>query len=162
MPMTSLVVVFFVSLWGTQPLVLAAQQNVVVDDTDASIVYQPLASWSPSTSPCTGCPDASNAFNLTYHGGVHIIPLVDTDDVSVLPTPSASTPTKQEDKDGDSDDNGNDKDGDKGRKRMLRKLPRRPPSGPDSPSKTDADDPNFKDPSVTVQFNFTGNYSTNP
>ncbi len=67
------------SLLGRPYFAEAGQVNVTVDDTDPSIIYEPLAAWffSGNTSECAGCltpPSLSIAYNKTWHHGLHIPP----------------------------------------------------------------------------------------
>lgn len=73
--------------------------NVTVLDTDPSIVYSPVESWSPSSDPCSTCinPDDS----MSYHEGINPAPsagpiVVSTSSTSIptvppLPLPPAPT-----------------------------------------------------------------------
>ncbi|KAF8884470.1 hypothetical protein BD779DRAFT_777129 [Infundibulicybe gibba] len=129
------------SWWSINQMVLGAPENVTVDDSDSSIVYQPTASWHPSTTPCSTClnPDAGSAFHNTYHNGVHVAVPVDTDDIVKPP-------------DDDTDDNDDDDNKSKGKKTTTRRALSRVFVNP----RLDGDDAGFKDTPVTVKFNFTG------
>ncbi|KAH9003684.1 hypothetical protein EDB86DRAFT_2798741, partial [Lactarius hatsudake] len=130
----------------------AGEVNITVDDTDASIVYQPDTAWffNKNSSQCTFCltpPSPAIAHNNTWHHGLHVIPTRDADD------------------------GGNDLDAPAMRLRRSEGslvIGRRsndnsaydPTNGattsPFATDKLDGDDPSFVDFPVSVQFNFTG------
>ncbi|KAH9031891.1 hypothetical protein EDB85DRAFT_2145827 [Lactarius pseudohatsudake] len=131
----------------------AGEVNITVDDTDASIVYQPDTAWffNKNSSQCTFCltpPSPTIAYNNTWHHGLHVIPTRDEDD--------------------DDDDFAVDHVAPAMRLRRGLVIGRRnndnsaydPTNGattsPFVTDKLDGDDASFVDFPVSAQFNFTG------
>lgn len=171
-------------------MALAGQINITVDDSDSSITYQPPAMWWASTNstPCSYCLtplNPSSALQGTWHHGLHIIPVTDSDDTPPPPPPPPPPPTPNSDDDDDDGDDGDDRDSDSGKGKGKGEKSRREesarvvsilarvgdidtrgeveyledPSSASSPfevQKFDADDPQFVDLPVFVQLNFTG------
>lgn len=169
--------------WNESLIAHAAEVNVTVDDADPSILYVPSGSWHSNLVPCSFClePDSSLAYQKTFHDGTHIIPTVDGDDLPSLsssqaprststgnavtssansriptsttsrapsqaPRPTTQTTTQDNDHDDDDDDDDHGNDG----RRQEEEF------NPFATSKFDADDPEFVDQPVFVQYNFTG------
>lgn len=130
-------------------------------------------------------PDSSLAYQKTFHDGTHIIPTVDGDDLPSLsssraprststgnavtssansriptsttsrtssqaPRPTTQTTTQDNDHDDDDDDDDHGNDGPSHTRRQEEEF------NPFATSKFDADDPEFVDQPVFVQYNFTG------
>ena len=70
--MTWLEVTILLHCWLNAHSMVAAQQNVTIDDVDSSIVYSPADAWYPNSENCTAClnPSVINS----YHEGLHLLP----------------------------------------------------------------------------------------
>ncbi|KAJ3861345.1 hypothetical protein EV359DRAFT_84414 [Lentinula novae-zelandiae] len=121
--------------------VIGTNVNITVDDSDPSILYQPQEHWFTNTEYCATCfqPDASLAFNNSYHLGNHNISL-DTDDFAQDNTLSGH---HAESGKGKNDHYDHIKNQGKRRETRMRRL--------------DSDDTGFVDSPVTAQFSFNGN-----
>lgn len=60
--------------------------NITVDDTDSSIIYEPTTAWffNGNASNCADCltPPSPVAYNNTWHQGLNIPSVNDTDSAS--------------------------------------------------------------------------------
>ena len=120
------------SLLGQPYFAEAGKVNITVDDTDSSIIYEPITAWffSGNASGCTVClTPPSVAYNSTWHQGLHVPPTP-----SVNNTDSASRRKRSD---------GASADGTSKRRNDL------------SGEKRAAPDPSRVVP-VSVQLNFTG------
>ncbi|PPQ91619.1 hypothetical protein CVT25_012800 [Psilocybe cyanescens] len=147
--------------------------DVVVQDTDPSIVYQPQKFWFPSSQSCSTCLNPGGS--SSYHEAIH---LLDEDDVnsssshppppsSTPPPPPASSPPPRDPalaaqptispaagagQTGDPDDNDDDDDEHKQKGKKL-------PSGGDPGKRRRglvSRDPDDQEVNITLSFNFTG------
>ncbi|KAF8883887.1 hypothetical protein CPB84DRAFT_1789634 [Gymnopilus junonius] len=151
----------FMTCWlRTYHAVQAA--DIIVQDTDPQIVYQPSASWHSSSDSCSSCLNPGTG--ISYHEAIHPAVGPDADDLPPSSTDAAaghssSTPTASSAPmdaavTSQSSPNGGSNSGSsspgfsgKNRRRFTRRALK---------AREDLDDTGSQDPDVTLSFNFTG------
>lgn len=156
---------------------LAALVNITVDDTDPRMFYTPPGSWHSSSVVCSVClnPDTRDAFQNTYHSGIHVPlppspPSPSSSSLSSFPSSRPSPPSPPVEVDDDDDDrggggsgsgsgsssgNGGRVDNDENKLKTVanRQEEPKPTTVPGAHRRrSDSEDPN----AVSAHFNFTG------
>ncbi|TFK65874.1 hypothetical protein BDN72DRAFT_962204 [Pluteus cervinus] len=73
LPLFGLMVALYISFWGGRHMVLAAPQNVTIDDSNQSIIFSPPSAWHNSSDMCSSCLSVNPAIasNASFNQAVN-------------------------------------------------------------------------------------------